>query len=152
MTSQSRRKDAPSRRRREMEAVQGGGELLPQVALPTRVNGESSHLVTGPTELLKSSADVKVIAFYLPQFHLIPENDRWWGKGYTEWTALVSAKPLFDGHEQPHLPADLGFYDLRLAATRESQAALAKEYGIYGFCYYYYWFSGRKLLDGPITE
>lgn len=152
MRSQSRRKDAAARKHGEMEAVKGGRGLLPQVALPARVNGEASHLVTDSTDLLRSSSDVKVIAFYLPQFHPIPENDRWWGKGYTEWNAVVSAKSLFDGHEQPHLPADLGFYDLRLTETRESQAALAREYGIYGFCYYYYWFSGRKLLDGPISE
>jgi hypothetical protein len=120
--------------------------------LPSRVNGEVSHLATEQMTLLRPSSDVKVIAFYLPQFHPIPENDRWWGKGYTEWTAVASARPLFDGHEQPHLPADLGFYDLRLAEIRESQAGLAREYGIHGFCYYYYWFSGRKLLDGPISE
>ena len=92
------------------------------------------------------------IAFYLPQFHPTPENDLWWGKGFTEWTNVAQAKKLYPGHLQPVVPADLGFYDLRLAETREAQADLAKKFGISGFCYWHYWFGGRRILERPFQE
>lgn len=95
----------------------------------------------------------RLIAYYLPQFHPVPENDEWWGKGFTEWTNTGKAKPLYPGHYQPHVPADIGYYDLRVSETRETQAKIAQSYGIEGFCYYHYWFgNGRQLLERPFQE
>ena len=113
---------------------------------------KENYLKSVGNEKKAGGYSARAIAFYLPQYHPIPENDEWWGKGFTEWTNTAKAKPMFRGHYQPHIPADLGFYDLRVPETRIAQAEMAREHGIEAFCYYHYWFAGKRLIDKPFAE
>lgn len=118
------------------------------LALPSKSEVDYVPLSTSIYE--RQPADPKVIAYYLPQFHPTEENDLWWGKGVTEWNNVSRAVPQYVGHYQPRLPGELGFYDLRIESNIARQVELARNNGIYGFAFYFYWFDGRRLLDGPL--
>lgn len=133
------------------------GLLCEEAGFALREYGELSSPIDGEAwqryaPFAPQAPEARVFPFYLPQFHAFPENDAWWGTGFTEWNNVASAKPVFPGHRQPNLPSDLGYYDLRDPSVRPRQYAMAQAAGIAGFMYYYYWFAGKRLMDLPVEE
>ncbi len=131
-------------------AREAGLDMMERSALPTPATDPVDWTRFDPSQALRPRA--RLVPFYLPQFHPIDQNDRWWGRGFTEWSNVAAARPVYLGHHQPKLPTDTGFYDLRVEETLRLQATLARDAGIAGFMYYHYWFAGQELLEGPIRS